>query len=345
MIGVYLPSKIVSGSRLKVFTPQIMTSRRIFGFDVARVFSILFIVAVYHVLGYAGVYGRNPLVRTFTYASLCIFTFISSFLLTTKYKFESKEEILAFYKKRVLRFYPLFFLASVSLYLLGVNSGLNTLKGLLGISPFFKPHPLTMWYCAMLISLYLLTPFLATGGWKKSLLKFLLIMCIMGTVDIAFDSVVPRTYWYYLVYYVGIIVGQYWGEGFLVFLKRYWIVFFLVFLLLAVLTLATRSNALKYVNSGVGMFALLSLYLRIGDVCENHMMLKKPILCISYSSMCMYLFHRQIFEVMLKFFHPSSALTIGLYLGSVGVILTIVLAYLIQRFYDLLLMRIQFKTN
>lgn len=322
-----------------------MINQRIFGFDVARVFSILFIVAVYHVLGYAGVYGRNPLVRTFTYASLCIFTFISSFLLTTRYKFESKEEILAFYKKRVLRFYPLFFLASVSLYLLGVNSGMNTLKGLLGISPFFKPHPLTMWYCAMLISLYLLTPFLAIGGWKRSILKFLLVMGVIAAVDIAFDSVVPRTYWYYLVYFVGIIVGQYWGEGFLFFLRRYWIVVFLVFLFLAVLTLATRSNALKYVNSGVGMFALLSLYLRLGDVCENHDLLKKPILWISYASMCMYLFHRQIFEVMLRVYHPSSAYKVCLYLGIGGVIVTIVIAFLIQWSYDLLLAKVQFKKH
>lgn len=322
-----------------------MTNRRIFGFDVARVFSILFIVAVYHVLGYAGVYGRNPLVRTFTYASLCIFTFISSFLLTKKYKFESRDTILSFYKKRVLRFYPLFFLASVLLYLLGVNSGMTTLKGLLGISPFIKPHPLTMWYCAMLISLYLLTPFLATGGWKKSVLKFLLVMGVLAAVDFAFDSVVPRTYWYYLVYFVGIIVGQYWGENFLVFLKRYWIVFLLVFILLAILTLATRSNALKYVNSGVGLFALLSLYLRIGDFCENHVTLKKLILWISYASMCMYLFHRSVFEVMLMINHPTSPMKVCLYLGIGGVILTILIAYFIQWSYDWVLARIQSKTH
>lgn len=322
-----------------------MINRRIIGFDVAWVFSILYIVAVYHVLGYAGVYGRNPLVRTFTYASLCIFTFISSFLLTTKYKFESKDAILAFYKKRMLRFYPLFFLASVSLYLLGVNSGLNTLKGLLGISPFFKPHPLTMWYCAMLISLYLLTPFLAIGGWKKSILKFLLVMGVIAVVDIAFDSVVSRTYWYYLVFFVGIIVGQYWGEGFLIFLRRYCFFFFLVFLFLAVLTLATRSDALKYVNSGVGMFALLSLYLRIGDICEKYEILKKPFLWISYASMCMYLFHRQVFEVMLRVYHPTSIIKVCLYLGIGGVFLTIVIAFLIQWFYDLLLAKIQFRMH
>lgn len=60
-------------------------NKRIIGFDIARVVSIL-IVLYYHIFGYAEVYGRHPVVRTFVYASLCIFTFLSAYLLASKYK-------------------------------------------------------------------------------------------------------------------------------------------------------------------------------------------------------------------------------------------------------------------
>lgn len=320
-------------------------TNRIIGFDVARVFSIVYIIGVYHVLGYAGIYGRHPVVRTFTYASLCIFTFISSFLLTSKYTFESKKEILCFYKKRVLRFYPLFFIASVLLYLLGVNNGIQTMKGLLGISPFIKPHPITMWYCAMLISLYLLTPFLATGGWKKQFIKFSAVMGIIILIEVLFHSVVPRTYWYFLVYFVGIIVAQQFGVSFLSFLKRNWIILMVVFLAFVVLTFITRSSVLKYVNSGVGLFALLSLYLKIGDWIENKDKLTNCFLWLSYASMCMYLFHRQVYEVMLTIYHPATPMGVCLYLGLAGVIITIVLSYCIQKTYDYIIAKIIYKVK
>ena len=317
-----------------------MNNTRILGFDIARVFSILYIIGYYHVLNYTGMSNDHPVIKTFTYSSLCIFTFISAFLLTSKYKFANKEEILLFYKKRILRFYPLFFLASISLFLAGTNSGISTLKGLLGISPFFKPHPSTMWYCAMLISLYVLTPFWAMGGWKNKLLKFLLIMGIIGAIDIVFHSVVPRTYPYFFVYFMGIMVSQYYGEKFIAFLRRYWLILMSVFLIFVVLTFITGSEILKYVNSGVGLFALLSLYLKIGDFVEQSVKWKSFFLWLSYASMCMYLFHRQVYGVMLKLYNPGSAIGIGLYLSIAGVIVTIVVSYYIQKIYDIIISKI-----
>ena len=308
-------------------------NKRIIGFDIARVISIL-IVLYYHILGYADVYGKHPVVRTFVYASLCIFTFLSAYLLASKYKFETKEEIKTFYKKRVLRFYPLFFISSILLYFLGVNGRFTTLKGLLGISPFYKPHPITMWYCAMLISLYLITPFWAKGGLHKQVLKFLSVIAVIILIDLAFHCVVPRTYSYFTVYFAGILISQKWGEAFLDCLKRYSILLMSIFIILVIITFITKNDALKYINSGWGLFALLSAYLKMGNSLRDNRTLVSVFTFLSYASMCMYLYHREVFVLMLRAWYPARPLFVFLYLGTIGVIISIVIAYYIQRSYD-----------
>lgn len=98
-----------------------MEAKRILGFDVARIFSIIWIVAVYHVLPSAGL-PLTSQIKVITYTSLGIFTFLSAFLLTSRYSFDNLGEALLFYKKRMLRFYPLFLLSSVILCAIGYNS-------------------------------------------------------------------------------------------------------------------------------------------------------------------------------------------------------------------------------
>ena len=65
-----------------------MEAKRILGFDVARIFSIIWIVAVYHVLPSAGL-PLTSQIKIITYTSLGIFTFLSAFLLTLRYSFDN----------------------------------------------------------------------------------------------------------------------------------------------------------------------------------------------------------------------------------------------------------------
>lgn len=50
--------------------------------------------------------------------------------------------------------------------------------------------------------------------------------------------------------------------------------------------------------------------------------------------MCMYLYHREVFVLMLRAWYPSKPLLVFLYLGTIGVIISIVIAYYIQHSYD-----------
>ncbi len=312
---------------------NIIKTKRNIGFDVARAASILFIVGIYHVFNYIpGKYHTYPLSKVLTYSSLCIFTFLSSFLLTSRHTFEDKKSITDFYKKRLLRFYPLFLISSVILYLIHFNGLFCTVKGLLGISPFWKPHPSTMWYCGMLIPLYILTPFWANGNLKKQITKFAIIMSIIIGIQMFFHSVEARTFGYFPVYFLGILIAKYWHDGFLKSLSKYRIILLSLFLLTLILTIVTDHLALKLISSAIGMLALLSLYLYLGERIPK----KKAgvISLLSYSSMCIYLFHREVYAVMVKVFHTQNTFLMFAYLALVGVPITILLSYYIQLYYD-----------
>ena len=314
-----------------------MEAKRILGFDVARIFSIIWIVAVYHVLPSAGL-PLGSQIKILTYTSLGIFTFLSSFLLTSRYSFDNLGGTLLFYKKRVLRFYPLFLLSSVILCAIGYNSLSTTLKGLLGISQFWKPHPTTMWYCAMLISLYLITPIWATGGLKKQIAKFIATMSIICLIDIKFHTVVPRTFCYYPVYFMGIIVAQRGYNFFLSLIKnaRFALVSLLFFLLLFLLAWFINDTAFVIFCSMIGIISMLSVYMNIGEWInkKSNKKLERTILMLSYSSMCMYLFHREVHCLFLSICKPSNPIIMLLYLGLIGLLITILLSYYIQLIYD-----------
>ena len=144
-------------------------ANRIIGFDLARVLSIFVVIGIYHNLGYAGHLHSEPAIRVLVYSSLGVFTFISAFLLASNNTFQVIEDTKAFYKRRLLRIWPLFTVSSIMLAVLGFNSWGSTLKGIIGISPFWAPHPTTMWYVAMLISLYIITPFVSSQVFNWSL--------------------------------------------------------------------------------------------------------------------------------------------------------------------------------
>ena len=311
------------------------TDNRIIGFDIAQAVSIIWVV-LYHSLDYSHLWYQHSAVKTLTYASLAIFTFLSAFLLGSRYNFEGKDSIKIFYKKRFIRFYPLFVISSILLCLIGFNSRFNTAKGLFGLSPFWAPHPRTMWYCAMLISLYLFTPFWSKGGFWKQFVKFVLTMFVIGGIHAAFHCVEPRTFFYFPFYFAGIIIAQYGYNQFMTLLKSKTnaIVFMMLFLTIWVGQIVTNNALLKWGNSIFGMYALLSLYVFLGEQLKGREHLVSAVSLLSYASLCIYLFHREVDEVLLMICQPNNPYLMFCYVGVLGLVITILLSYYIQKRYD-----------
>lgn len=313
---------------------SVINKKRVFGFDIARAISIITIV-LYHSLGYGCGYYSHSVVRTIGYVSLAIFTFQSGFLMASRNDLHDCRFIV-FIKKRLIRIWPLFFLSSVLLCLMGFNTWFPTLKSWVGLSPFWRPAPRTMWYAALLIFLYVITLFWARGGLLKQTLRFIVTMGFIVGIQLVFHSVDSRTFFYSSIYFLGIIVGQYYYDRFFLFVttKKYIVLLVLLFFGVLTVQIFTNSFLLIWVNSFIGMVALLSIYVNLGEKKKNNKTWLSVFSKLSYASFCIYLFHREIFEGLLMLWKPSTQYQMIPYLGLLGLAIVIPLAYYIQKSYD-----------
>lgn len=233
------------------------------GFDVARSVSMMYIVGVLHLSGYTGMsVAENTVFVSFIWSALGVFTFLSSFLLASKYTFHSWTETLLFYKKRLLRFYPLFFVSSILLVAIGFNPWSATWRGLLGLSPFWTPQPQTLWYIATLIFLYLVTPFLAVESLIKKSVRFLGVIAMIGAVDWCFHSVDPRVYYYSLVYFAGILAAKHFKDRLLAILTtKRMLLSAIGYMLLLCLVACLESRVLMLITGYAGIFVAMNVSL------------------------------------------------------------------------------------
>lgn len=148
-------------------------SGRDFSLDIIRVFLTLWIVAIDHGWGYAGVSLPNEMTMI-TVIVLGSFFWLSGYLLR-KYKFETSQDIQIFYKKRFFRFY-LLFLVSAIVFASGelVNKHWFTsisqfLELILGIG-FISSEPVpTLWFMSTLMFFYIITPIIRYSGQRMLL--------------------------------------------------------------------------------------------------------------------------------------------------------------------------------
>jgi peptidoglycan/LPS O-acetylase OafA/YrhL len=313
---------------------KIDSKKRVIGFDIARVVSIIIIV-LYHSLGYGSSYYSHPSIRSIGYASLAIFTFQSGFLLATRYDLQTCS-FFSFIKARLLRIWPLFLISSILLCLMGFNSWFNTAKAWFGVSSFWSPAPRTMWYVGLLIFLYIGTLFWAKGGIVKQIIKFIITMGVIVGIELVFHSVDSRTFVYTPVYFLGIIIGQYYNEKFFSFITtpKYIIILLMLYVGLLIVEVFKNNLLLMWANSMIGMVALMSFYVYLGEKWKNNKGFISKLSMLSYATFCIYLFHREIFEGLLILWTPSSQYQLVPYLSLLGLAIVIPLAYYIQKGYD-----------
>lgn len=314
-------------------------NKRIIGFDLARVLSMVYMV-LYHSLGYGNPLYSNSIIRTLAYVSLSIFTFQSGFLLSSRSDLNTAP-FFGFMKKRLLRIYPLFVISSIILCLIGFNDWTSTIKAWFGLSPFWGPTPRTMWYIGVLIYLYAATLFWGTGGLKKQILKFVLTIGVIVGIQVIFHSVDPRTIFYSFIYFAGILIGQYWKEEFFAFVTnfRYVLAVAVVFLAILVVQWFNKSLVFTYGNSIPGMLCIFSLYIWLGEKWKTNPRSVTAITTLSYATFCLYLFHREVFSGLLALWTPENLLVRFLWVGVLGLLITFPLAYFIQKAYDRLILK------
>lgn len=320
------------------------SKNRIRSIDIARVLCLFWIVGIWHFINYFDFRYKEELLDCsgITAGVLSCFTFLSGLFL-------GKKEMtpVDFYKKRFARFYPLYFISALSLFLVGwFDSFKQFIYTILGLSSFVLPQPKTLWYFSMLMVFYLITP----------LIKYKTII-IKGRADLSnILSIIVNGIIIYLLFYLLNEVSRIDP----LFLKYYWPY------LIGILTPLSVVNYIdnyKYIICPISLclsyfsdFYFQDYFLRSQFIGITYLvfiisassiidgiindMIRKFFVFLSYSSMSAYLFHRQIHGSFLKALGYSKESLLEGYWYLVIIITVFVVAYFIQKIYDRLIERI-----
>ena len=298
--------------------------------DIARIIAMLSIVGWHHLIQYTGTGyierytfdGQNTIIMMM----LGLFMFISGYLLGHK-SLLSKGEIKAFYVGRIKRFYILYALSALSLFFLGFNSEVSVLITTLTMtSSFILPQPNTLWFLSMLACFYMVTPLIRLRNGLGGGLLLLLAIALHVVLPKGIDE---RFFIYFPLYCIGMMVAN---TSFLDRLtKSHLIGIMVVAVAVMIFFLSTRYEWLAYVFVPIGIIGVLF----ISRLMESER-LSKLIGFVAYSSMCAYLFHRQIFIVAYVLVGGGKGIPLWEMLSLVLPI-CIVISFYTQKIYDIII--------
>lgn len=318
---------------------------RDYRFDVARVACMTYIVAFMHLYAYVYPEGRDsyyiPACVAFVDACLGLFTFISGYLLGKKYLFgeQGSCSVWLFYKKRILRIMPLYFLSLLALWLIDFNEGRSTISGMLCISPFVWARPRTLWYIPVILCCNLITPLVSRKGLAWRIYSSLCVLLLLIGSTFIFTSIDHRLLFNMFFYLVGIVTASYfdWTFNFRYggIIKNAIILSFLILLLGGLFTPLYAHSLYKEMVKCVGVFALLFFSESICSyIFSKKIKFGQLFIYVSYASMACYMFHRFFYWVAERVWNPSDTTIKWIYMAGLVFPVMIVLSYLIQKTYD-----------
>lgn len=291
--------------------------------------------------------GWSLLVKI-TYASLGTFTFISGYFLKKK-ELRSMDDCKKFYITRLKRFWIPFSISALTLWVIGgfvgkpwFTSPLNFGLSLVGLSCFWGPMPSTLWFMVMMVLCYLITPILlykSNQGQRVVrsvlLMGLLVLLYRLGHMD-------ERLLVYIPMYLLGLCLP----DSFTKIIRDHKIAVVIVtalFLGTVIVTNKLEGLLLYYVVVPLGYPFIISL----SEMVSSCLWVRNAANIVSYSSMNMYFFHRQmylsaIFLFNISMFPNFHGATMPLWFAIIVVIpIIITVSYFFQKGYDRMLKMIK----
>lgn len=306
--------------------------------DFIRGFCMIYIVGVFHLSQYLGksIYlNYNEQGNSFMWSCLGTFSLISGYLIGSKYHIESIHDVLIFYKKRIIRFYPLFVISSILLLVIGFNDIERTFYALSGLSPFVSHPPHTLWYISMIMFFYFLSPIILINRGKRIVLcllsySFILLFTFFITIDLRF---LYNLFFYESGLYISSLsklskTKKLKMQRFLIFGGGILIViYFVMFMLLDYY----HFFLFRKIVDVIGVFVIVYFAKLIALLwpLENRI-----VYFLSYVSMSIYLFHRFTYWACLKFYNPDDIMSKLFYLLIIALPVGFVFAFYVQKKYD-----------
>lgn len=323
-----------------------LEDKRDLSFDIARALSALWVVGVWHLFCYdKSMAYANWTTQQVTDVFLSVFMFISGYMLG-KYRFGNWDAVKTFYKKRFWRFYILYVVASITLYaggaLIGNQMYANTEQfalSFLGLNVLFPPHLGTLWFISMIMFFYLITPLLSFE-WKSKAMNYVVAIMlylfffmwrgVTGYIESYVFLMFP-------MYALGLLLPREVTNK----AKGNWLLVVIGLVLFVTLfpVVLTLSH-LELLSFFLKLICLLGgalFVLGASEILVRVQFARKAFEWVAYSSLCAYLFHRQVYSVMhsiMKHFGVSINIAI---LWLLFLPAALICAYLIQKIYDSLL--------
>ncbi len=315
--------------------------------DFLRGVCILYIVGYWHLVPYTQAFPGYAtfITEAVKDTALGIFVFCSGYLLAVRDVSLAPVALGAFYRRRVLRIYPLYLLALLLFAALGLAGSADILQAALLISMFSPPAPYTLWFITMIMAFYLLAPFLIRAAESLGLFALVVIslMVLIYLYHYQVTATDVRMTMFLPAFAFGVLFARQARVQSVLRAGRWLLLIGLVpaYLLFAQQVGATYAAA-------VGRIPLILVgtavaFLFAGPVAR---LVHAPILYwLSYASFGLYLFHRVVFKFAIDLYFPAGGWERLLYLLGLVLPLAIVLAYVIQKAYDRVLDRLESRSG
>jgi peptidoglycan/LPS O-acetylase OafA/YrhL len=347
--------------------------KRVVEFDIMRAFAIFFIF-FHHLPGhtfnfYLIHFNGRHLDLSFLYLlnshfGLSLFLFISGYFLSRPNpSFEKWGDVRRFILKRYVRIFPLYIVAFF--LFVAINGGVwdasrirdsltvcSFILNLLGLQVIFASKScvplLTLWFVGLILSYYYLFVILARAG--RTMIRFIaliLIIPLFATAVMHWAGLMDERFLlYWAVFIAGILEGKYrllerMRPSHIVLLSLLFIVSFSLYVAFSypeeipparpsVLSLAGM-KAFVLLNAIMLSFVPLVFACARGIVRAGRCAVLQK---IGFASFCIYLFHRPVWWLMTDMYSPTNLVMKVAYLALLGIPLSILLSYYLQRFYD-----------
>ncbi len=304
---------------------------RSFAIDFLKGISVLYVAGYWHLFNYTKAFPlyQNVVTDRLLMVVLGLFVLISGYLIGTRGNSHSKDGLVAFYAKRLLRIYPPFILFSIIFYMLNVGSGKKLFKTATLISMVFPPAANTLWFVAMIIVFYLMTPLLINMA-RNMAKYFLFCGFLFGSAFILnhfFNILNERLILFFPIFAVGVLLASHQE------LKDSLRLSVVTLFLIASIMVTFMDNASMYLWLPLMVFAPLLCFLAISRK-EKMIERFKIIGHIGYASLFVYLSHRPIYEVLKKLYFPQSEILQIVYLAAICLPLIIAVSWFLQKWYN-----------
>ncbi len=300
--------------------------------DYLKSITMLYIVGYWHLFDYTDAFPGyiNPVSENITIAVLGLFTFISGFL--SGKSVVKAARIKDFYTKRLIRIYPLYFVAVILFFICRENDFITSVKSFLCVSMLYSPAPRTLWFITMIMLFYLAAPFLVklSINSKKYFVAVVSTIIALVSLMVVFKTLDIRLILYLPCFCLALYCAAHDVENRFLNFKSAIACLIAGLLLLFINTDVWTIEKLKQIPF---ILSLSYLIFAVSYRSQNWFPKIGLISFLSFSSYAMYLFHRPIYITLKQLYFPASDLFQIMYL-FICLVVMVLLSWLIQRTND-----------